>query len=206
MLDPLLVLGLILSLVLAIIAWVWVPRFSLSHAGRVIVLVTVALLPLGISAAGLTVQLRTSSQTTFCLSCHPMQEYGRTLFADNRKALSAVHYQDRLISRENTCFACHTDYAMFGDFKAKLNGLRHVWVQYLGKVPAKIELYQPYPNRNCLHCHEDARRYIEAPPHQPFLAEMASNNRSCLQCHAVAHDRKSVAEGHFWQASGSAAP
>ena len=95
-----------------------------------------------------------------------MQSYGKSLFVDNRKALPAVHFQDRLVDRDNACFACHTDYAMFGDVKAKLNGLKHVYVHYLGKVPEKMELYQPYPNYNCLHCHEDARGFVEAPAHQ----------------------------------------
>ncbi|MDZ4696141.1 MAG: NapC/NirT family cytochrome c [Deltaproteobacteria bacterium] len=202
MLDLILVCGLILCLALAVLAWIWVPRFALSHSGRWLVLISVAILPVGISAAGLTVQLRTSSQTTFCLSCHPMQEYGRTLFVDNRKALAAVHYQERSIERDKTCFACHTDYAMFGNMKAKLNGLRHVWVQYVGKVPEKLALYQPYPNHNCLHCHEDARGYVENPVHKPFFAELSANTRSCLQCHNVAHDKKAAADGHFWQAGG----
>ena len=96
-----------------------------------------------------------------------MQRHGKSLFVDNRQALAAVHYQNRLVDRETVCYSCHKDYAMFGDVTAKLNGLRHVWAHYIAGVPKKIELYKPYPNSNCLHCHDDARRFVEGSPHQP---------------------------------------
>jgi hypothetical protein len=42
---------------------------------------------------------------------------------------------------------------MFGGLKAKLGGLRHIYVHYLGKPPQPedIKLYEPYNNRECLH-------------------------------------------------------
>jgi cytochrome c-type protein NapC len=129
-----------------------------------------------------------------------MQDYGKSLFADNRKALSAVHYQERLVERESTCYACHTDYALFGDLKAKVNGLKHVWVHYLGTVPKKLALYQPYPNYNCLHCHDDARGYLEAEPHRAVQAQLRDGTLSCLKCHTVGHDMAAVAAGQLWQA------
>jgi cytochrome c-type protein NapC len=168
--------------------------------GRIALLVGIVALPLLVSAASLSSGVRQSSRTSFCLSCHEMQPYGKSLFADNRAALSAAHYQNRLVERESTCYSCHTDYAMFGDVKAKLNGLRHVWVHYFGKVPEKIALYQPYPSSNCLHCHEDARRFAEAPPHQPILGALYDGTTSCLGCHNVAHDMKAVAAHQLWQA------
>jgi cytochrome c-type protein NapC len=129
-----------------------------------------------------------------------MQRYGASLFADNPAALSAVHYQNRLIDRDSTCYSCHADYAMFGDVKAKLNGLRHVWVHYFGRMPGKISLYQPYPAANCLHCHDDARRFVEAPAHQPVLDAVYQGKVSCLSCHNVAHDLKALEAHKLWQA------
>ena len=60
-----------------------------------------------------------------------------------------------------------TNYAMFGGFKAKLNGLHHVYVQYFGKSTTILfRLYEPYNNRECLHCHLGARSFeIGALPH-----------------------------------------
>lgn len=139
-----------------------------------------------------------SSSTEFCLQCHEMRDHGKSLFVADGGSLAAVHYQKRLIDREHTCFECHTDYAMFGDVKAKMNGLRHVWVHFLGDVPATFELYEPYPNYNCLHCHEDARSYLEAAGHRGRFDEMASGELSCLACHR-GHDLDRARQGPYWQ-------
>jgi cytochrome c-type protein NapC len=171
-----------------------------SNRGRWILLVGAGALPIVASAGTLKEGTEESSRTRFCLSCHEMKDYGKSLLADNRLSVPAAHFQHRLIDRENACYACHTDYALFGDMKAKLNGLKHVYVHYLGKVPEKMALYQPYPNYNCLHCHDDARRFLEMPAHQPVAQVMASGELSCLKCHNVGHDMKAVQNGHFWQA------
>jgi cytochrome c-type protein NapC len=171
-----------------------------SRWGRVALLVGVVALPLLLSAGTVSYGLRKSTETSFCLSCHEMQQYGTSLFADNRAALSAVHYQNRLIDRGSTCYSCHADYAMFGDIKAKLNGLRHVWVHYFAKPPDKIALYQPYPSANCLHCHDDARRFLEGPAHQPVLDIIYQGKVSCLDCHNLAHDLKAREAHKLWQA------
>jgi len=168
--------------------------------GRVTLLVGLVALPLLISTANVSFGLRQSSRTQFCLSCHEMQKYGMSLFADNRMALSALHYQNRSIDRDSTCYSCHADYAMFGDVKAKLNGLRHVWVHYFRDVPDKITLYQPYASANCLHCHDDARKFVEAPAHAPVLDALYSGKMSCLVCHNIAHDLKAVEAHKLWQA------
>jgi cytochrome c-type protein NapC len=171
-----------------------------SRGGRRALLVIGGLLPLVASAGTVKEGFQESSRTRFCLSCHEMQAYGKSLFADNRQALPAVHFQNRLVDRDNSCYECHTDYALFGDVKAKVNGLRHVYVHYLGRIPEKPKLYQPYSNGNCLHCHDDARRFLESPAHQPVKAAITSGQTSCLKCHAVAHDMKAVQEHRFWQA------
>lgn len=173
-------------------------QLSAQRAGRWVLLGGLGLLPLVLSGAGAAVGVRQSSQTEFCLSCHEMEAHGKSLFVDNSSSLVAAHYQQRLIPRESTCYACHTDYALFGDFKAKLNGLKHVWVHAFGEAPQRLALYQPYPNYNCLHCHDDARGYLQVAAHQPLMAELRSGARSCLGCHSVAHDLEGVKAGNFW--------
>jgi cytochrome c-type protein NapC len=168
--------------------------------GRVVLLVGVLVLPVLLSAGNISYGFHQSSTTGFCLSCHEMRDHGKSLFVDNRQALAAVHYQNRLVDRETVCYSCHKDYAMFGDVKAKLNGLRHVWAHYIAGVPKKIELYQPYPNSNCLHCHDDMRRFVEGPAHKPVLSALYAGTTSCLSCHRIAHDMAKVDAGEFWQA------
>jgi cytochrome c-type protein NapC len=191
-----------LTVGLAIVALLYRGAGTLAESrwGRTALMVGVLALPLLLSAGSVSYGVRESSKTTFCLSCHEMQPYGKSLFADNRSALSAVHYQNRLVDRDVTCYSCHADYAMFGDVKAKLNGLRHVWVHYFGTIPEKIALYQPYPSANCLHCHDDARRFLESPPHRPVLDALYAGKASCLSCHTVAHDLKMVEANKLWLA------
>lgn len=167
--------------------------------GRWVLFGGLAVVPLVLTGAGVTVGMHESSRTSFCLSCHEMEPFGKSLFVDNDASLAAVHYQKRLIDRDATCFSCHTDYALFGDAKAKVNGLRHVWVHYLGQIPSEPKLYQPYPNYNCLHCHDDARGYLEKKPHLELRAELSLGSRSCLSCHVVAHDGAGVKSQHFWK-------
>ena len=168
--------------------------------GRVVLLVGLLALPLLLSVANFSYGFHQSSRTTFCLSCHEMQDHGKSLFVDSKQALAAFHYQNRLVDRETVCYSCHKDYAMFGDVTAKLNGLRHVFAHYIAGVPKKIELYQPYPNSNCLHCHDDARSFVDGVAHKPVLAALTSGSMSCLACHRIAHDLAKVDAGDFWQA------
>lgn len=199
-LPYLVIIALVAGLAIVALSFFGIASLSQSRWGRLALLVGIVGLPLLVSGGSLSAGFHQSSQTSFCLSCHEMQRYGASLFADNRAALSAAHYQNRFVDRDSTCYSCHADYALFGDAKAKLNGLRHVWVHYFGKVPDKIALYQPYRSANCLHCHEDARRFVEAPPHQPILASLYEGTTSCFGCHNVAHDMKAVDERKLWQA------
>ncbi len=169
-------------------------------AGRLVLLVGLVALPLLLSAGNMSYGVIESSSTRFCLSCHEMQRHGKSLFADNKQALAAVHYQNRLVDRETVCYSCHKDYAMFGDVTAKMNGLRHVWAHYVAGVPEKIELYKPYPNSNCLHCHDDARKFIDGVAHRPILPALQAGTTSCLSCHRIAHDMAKVDADALWQA------
>jgi cytochrome c-type protein NapC len=169
-----------------------------SRAGRLAMLLGVLCLPFAALSTGATHAYQTSSSTEFCLSCHEMQGHGKSMFLDDPAALPAIHYQRRLVDRDRACFQCHTNYAMFGDVHAKIDGLRHVWVHYMEDAPQRLELYQPYPNDNCLHCHDDARGYIEAAPHRDQLDALLAGERSCLECHAGGHALPRLEEGELW--------
>jgi len=200
MAQTIVIVALALCLALAVFLYRGVPSLLQAHWGKLALLAGAVVLPVVTSAGSVAVGFSESSRTRFCLNCHEMQNHGKSLFANNPRALAAAHYQNRLIDRDTACYSCHKDYAMYGDIKAKLNGLRHVYVHYLGTIPEKFELYQPYPNSNCLHCHADARRFIEAQPHAGVMDKLLSNQDSCLTCHNVAHDMPSVQTGNFWQA------
>jgi cytochrome c-type protein NapC len=200
MLPTQLIIALFAGILVVVLLLVGARALAAHTAGRVALLLGLVVLPLLLSAGNFSFGVAESSTTRFCLSCHEMERYGRSLFADNRQALSAVHYQNRLVDRDTTCYGCHKDYALFGDVKAKLNGLRHVWAHYVTGVPEKIALYRPYPSSNCLHCHDDGRRFIEAAPHQAILNNLYDGSTSCLSCHRVAHDMAKVDANQLWQA------
>ena len=141
MLPSFVIAALLAGLAIVVLLYFGAGALAQHRWGRLALLIGIVALPLLVSAGGVSSGVRESSRTSFCLSCHEMQRYGMSLFADNRTALAAAHYQNRLVARDSTCYSCHADYALFGDVKAKLNGLRHVWVHYFKKVPEKISLY-----------------------------------------------------------------
>jgi cytochrome c-type protein NapC len=181
------------------------PSVTLRRAGRLFALLAIVVVPIGAGFAGLSEHVERAKTVSFCTSCHVMERYGQSLHIDDLAHLPATHYQYNRVPRENACFTCHTDYTMFGDYKAKLRGLRHVWIQYFGTIPAKIHLYTPFRNRECLHCHEGARSFVESVTHKSEpdrLASIRNESLSCLSkgCHDTTHDVDQVGTLASWPA------
>jgi len=177
-----------------------------TREGKMLAFVALFLLPAGSLLLAFSNHMERAQSTQFCLSCHVMEDYGRSLSIDDPSYLPARHYQNNRVPRERACYTCHTDYTMFGTVNAKLRGLRHLYVQYIGKIPApqEIKLYTPYNNRECLHCHLGARTFEEATPHSKtseLLPEMKSGKRSCISsgCHEFIHDVGSLKDMKFWK-------
>src|SRR5262245_12694626 len=99
------------------------PQVTRAPGGRVFAFVALAVVPVLAAVMGLEEHMERSKTTEFCLSCHPMEKYGKSLHVDDIAFLPATHYQFGRVPRETACFACHTNYTLFGDYKAKLNGL-----------------------------------------------------------------------------------
>lgn len=179
------------------------PNLTVQRAGKIFAFCAIVLVPVAAGYAGLEEHMERTKEVAFCTSCHTMDRHGRSLHIDDVEHLPAAHYQYSRVPRDTACFACHTNYTLYGDLTAKLRGLRHVYVQYLGKVPDKIELYTPYNNRECLHCHNGSRSFVEAVTHKSepgrFDAILA-NKKSCLSkdCHATIHDVDHVDTLAMW--------
>ena len=140
-----------------------------------------------LTAGGAAHHLEQSKSTAFCLTCHIMEPYGESLESEDADLLASVHFQNRLVDTDSACFTCHTSYAMYGDVAAKWAGARHMMVQYFGTPSHPIELYQPYRNRECLHCHDGAQRFEENEFHTDIRVDLGSEEISCLECHGPAH-------------------
>ncbi|HEY2915527.1 MAG TPA: hypothetical protein VGK21_19325, partial [Candidatus Angelobacter sp.] len=143
-------------------------------------------------------------QTSFCLSCHIMGQYGQSLYVDDASYIPASHFQNGRVPHDQACYTCHTDYSMFGGFKAKFGGLHHIYVQYVTGPKLPLKLYHPYNNRECLHCHEGSRSFEQGVMHtaEPqTMADIKSNKLSCLTsgCHDTIHNVKELDRVKYWK-------
>jgi cytochrome c-type protein NapC len=131
-----------------------------------------------------------------------MKPYGESLYIDDSSYIPAAHFQNNRVPQESACFTCHTQYTMFGSAKAKLRGLKHVYINYLGKIPETIELYSSYENRECLYCHGGARSFEEQEIHASVMADIRTNAVSCIDCHNLVHSISEVPKLKMWKAGG----
>ena len=178
------------------------PSLTASREGKILAFFILFLLPLLCSGMGFWNQMERSKQTAFCLSCHIMEPYGKSLLVDDPRFLAAAHFQNHRVPAGEACYTCHTDYALYGGVRAKWRGLRHVWVQYASKPPAPeaIRLYNAYNNRECLHCHLGARSFEESAVHSALRGDLVSNQMSCLTagCHDTVHYVADLGKVKFW--------
>lgn len=182
------------------------PEITATRGGKILAFLILLTLPLLCLAAGVSNKLEQSKSTEFCLSCHIMEPYGKSLLVDDPQHLAAAHFQNHRVPANEACYTCHTNYAMFGGIKAKLAGLKHVYVYYLGSPPAPedIKLYTPFNNRECLHCHAGARSFEEGAVHTAdpdLIPALKANKTSCMSsgCHEVVHDVRNLRNATFWK-------
>jgi cytochrome c-type protein NapC len=206
--------GISIAALTALMAGLIAFRADLTRArgGKILAFIALFLLPSVALWAGLSQHMEGSKTTRFCLSCHVMEDYGKSLYVDDKSYIPAAHFQNNRVPRDETCYTCHSDYTMFGGVTAKLRGLRHVYVQYLGTLPKPedIKLYNAFNNRECLHCHTGARSFAEAAAHhrKPDMFTQISNNQlSCMssKCHDTVHDVSTLSDAKFWK-EGSPKP
>lgn len=202
--------ALIIALVLISIALIGVlvarPGVTATQGGKVIAFLVLFLLPILSAGLGVSNELERSKTTRFCLSCHIMEPYGQSLRVDNPTYLAAAHFQNHRVPADEACYTCHTNYAMFGSMKAKMAGLRHVYVYYLTKPPApeSIKLHEPYNNRECLHCHQGARSFEQGAVHTAdpdLLPSVKANKVSCVSsgCHEIVHNVATLSKVKMWE-------
>jgi len=195
-----LIIGLSLVLVILLLAR---PSLTTTREGKILAFFALFVLPLLCSVVGFSDHMEHSKQTSFCLSCHIMEPFGKSLYVDDPRYIAAAHFQNHRVPGDQACYTCHTDYALYGGIRAKWRGLHHVWVQYFGNPPAPegIRLYSPYNNRECLHCHLGARSFEESPIHSALRDSLVSNETSCVSsgCHDTVHHVARLGAVKFWK-------
>jgi cytochrome c nitrite reductase small subunit len=127
----------------------------------------------------------------FCSSCHTMTPWVENVTGAESDSLASEHFKNKWIQHD-PCYTCHTNYGFLGPVEAKIKGVRHVIAYYTG-VPPKIELYDPFPNENCLHCHLEAKGFRQDPNHDP-IEDILSGKDSCIDCHENLHGVEQAGE------------
>jgi nitrate/TMAO reductase-like tetraheme cytochrome c subunit len=129
-----------------------------------------------------------SKKVEFCNSCHIMNGYVNDLKDPDSEHLAALHYQYRWIAHDQ-CFTCHSDYGLFGNAKAKMTGIKHVWAYYIVGYDTPIKLYNKYNNQICLNCHAPVLSFQEIEEHEKNASDILSSEMSCLgaDCHVRTH-------------------
>jgi len=178
------------------------PSITVSAAGKMLAFVAFCVLPVVCGSMAASTHIERSKQTKFCLSCHIMEPYGKSLYVDDPSYIPAAHFQNHRVPPDEACYTCHTDYGLYGGVRAKLGGLRHIYIQYFGTPPRPedIQLYKPYNNRECLHCHAGARSFEGNAVHTAMRDQLISNEMSCISsgCHDTVHNVKEQSKLKFW--------
>jgi cytochrome c-type protein NapC len=181
------------------------PAITASRGGKILAFLVFFLLPILCAAIGVSSELERSKTTKFCLSCHIMEPFGQSLRVDDPTYLAAAHFQNHRVPADEACYTCHTTYAWFGPFKAKMAGLRHIYIYYLTKPPApeNIRIHESYNNRECLHCHLGARSFEQGAVHTAdpaLLPAIKLNKVSCISsgCHEVVHRVATLKNVKMW--------
>ncbi len=193
-----LLIGFSILLILAVVIW---PSITASRGGKIVAFMALFVLPIATALVGTSEHIRRSEETQFCLSCHIMEPYGRSLYVDDASYIPAAHFQNHRVPADKACYTCHTNYAMFGTINAKMEGLHHVYVYWFGKPMNPIKLYSPYNNRECLHCHSGARNFEESATHSAMMSDLKANTLSCTTsgCHDTFHPIDKLGEVKFWK-------
>lgn len=191
----------------AILVWYLTKRPALDHTVRVRLALGLGVFPIAAAAAGNAQGFEATKEREFCGSCHVMALHEADAADPKSRSLSSRHARNKLFGEES-CYACHADYGMFGTVVTKAGGMRHVWLyltEYrktpLAEAEQTIHIRKPFPNDNCMHCHSTENEiWQRVPDHRATLDETRAGRVSCASegCHGRAHP--------FWPAPSASAP
>ncbi len=177
------------------------PSITAGPTGKILAFVALCVLPALCIGGGMSTHMQRSEQTKFCVSCHSMENYGKSLYVDDPSYIPAQHFQNHRVPADQACFACHADYTIYGPFKDKLQGITRIYMQYVSTPPKTIHIPGGYSNLQCLHCHAGARNFEENPMHTAMMASLKTNQMSCLSggCHDTVHNVTQLGNVKMWR-------
>ena len=105
---------------------------------KIVAFIGLCVLPALCIVGGMNTHMQRSEQTKFCISCHAMENYGKSLYLNDPKYIPAQHFQNHRVPPDMACYSCHTDYTIYGPLKDKLKGLTRIYMQYVSTPPNPI--------------------------------------------------------------------
>jgi cytochrome c-type protein NapC len=199
--SGILIAQIIVSIILASIFLIR-PSLTASAGWKILAFVGLCVLPAMCVVAGMNFHMQRSEQTKFCISCHAMEPYGRSLYVDDPAFVPAQHFQNHRVPAGEACYSCHADYTIYGPLADKIRGLKRVYYQYMGTQPdpASIRIPGGFNNNQCLRCHLGARSFESNPVHMAMMDTLKSNQLSCVSsgCHEMVHDVANLSHLKFW--------
>jgi cytochrome c-type protein NapC len=177
------------------------PSITAGPTGKILAFLGLFILPALCFTGGMSSHMQRSEQTRFCISCHSMDPYGRSLYVDDPKYIPAAHYQNHRVPVDQACYACHADYTIFGPLRDKLLGVTRIYMQYVSTPPNPIRIPGGYNNAQCLHCHGGARNFEESAIHSAIMEALKSNQLSCVSsgCHDMVHNTAELSHLKLWR-------
>lgn len=196
----LLIAQIVVTILLALIFLIR-PSITAGASGKIVAFIALAVLPFLCVVGGMNAHVQRSEQTRFCISCHSMEPYGRSLYVDNASYIPAAHFQNHRVPADEACYACHADYTLFGPLKDKLRGVTRIYFQYVSTPPNPIRIPGGYSNAQCLRCHQGARSFQENAIHSAIMDTLISNQMSCISsgCHDAIHNLAALDHVKFWR-------
>ena len=190
----------VLTMVLAVFFLIR-PSVTAGAREKILVFIALFILPVLCIGGGMSTHMQRSEQTRFCISCHSMENYGKSLYVDDPNYLAAQHFQNHRVPADMACYACHTDYTIYGPLKDKFQGITRIYMQYVSTPPKTIHIRGGYKNLQCLHCHADARSFEENPVHTAIMDSLKSNQMSCISsgCHDTVHNVAHLGHVKLWR-------
>ena len=206
--ERLLILGTVLAAAAsaAVLLWYLLKRPPFVRGTMAWLFLGLGVFPIAAAVGGNVQGFETSKTTEFCASCHVMAPWIADANADVKAegaSLAAFHSRNDLFGDES-CYACHADYGMYGTVLTKLEGTKHLRLYFskwrnasVEQAVDKIELYHPFRNETCLHCHStELPGWNDEPEHGAVAEEVRSGATSCVSagCHGPAHGVKPAKE------------
>lgn len=181
----------------ALLAWFLIASPPLTPETKLLLLLGIAVLPLGGAVSTTYVGFEATTERHFCGGCHVMTPYTDDAETRTSTSLASRHSRNHMFG-DQSCYRCHADYGMFGLAVTKLGGLGHVYHYYLGgyrSMPVErfldtIHIARPFPSSTCTHCHStETPRFEAVRDHRGALDALRAGELRCASagCHGPAH-------------------